>query len=819
MRSILPCSIRFCFLLSALVSVNAQPPAPAPILGPVSTGVGCIIQSDFTSNGHRNFETVVLQGSDLVHYWHDNGSVAYTWVRGQVITHAATGPGCLIQSDFKSGAHGNFEVIVPEGHNLVHYFHDNGNVANPWQRAQVISTAVSGPAVMIQSDFRSGGHGNFELVAIEGSNLVHYFHENDNVNKPWQRGQTISSHATSAGTIIQSDFRAGGHGNFEVLVREGTALVHYFHENDNVNKPWQRGQTVSNTAGGPAVLIQSDFTGGGHGNFEALTVEGGSLVHYFHENDNVNKPWQSAGVVDRGVVSVGGLIQSDFRSNGHGNFEATIFAGGLPSHFWKDNGNTANHWGSGQVIAPKTRSQKVCQLTGDTDFQNRAATSNRSQSRFSVAGTDLGYPFEFDGRLYFLFGDTGGSIPDGRDSIAFTRSTDPDTCPQLFWNADGGTFRRIAADGVSLAYFEVPTTGFSANGAMYVFVWTDHKDLGYKDAQGNEVFSNPLGHAALLRSDDAGRTFRLIWDRLGDNLIYLSAVVVNNADYPGLPESTGQGLLMFGSGKYRASSPYLAYLPIDQVEQKSQVKYFAGLDQFTQKPRWGGVADAAPLFIHNCLGELSVTYNTNMQDWLMTYNCGNPDGIVARASKNFDGPWSDPAVLFNAGADAGTCYFIHGDANCGPPTDPASPANGGPGGVYAPYVISRFTRAGEQTTTLYYTMSTWNPYQVVLMKSTLATPSPLPYGPDTCKAGFIWREAEPIDHVCVTAAEYSTAALENSQADAHRASNGGAYGLDTCAEGYVWRNAFVNDHVCVTSAARQEAANENALGPSRRAAP
>ena len=26
----------------------------------------------------------------------------------------------------------------------------------------------------------------------------------------------------------------------------------------------------------------------------------------------------------------------------------------------------------------------------------------------------------------------------------------------------------------------------------------------------------------------------------------------------------------------------------------------------------------------------------------------------------------------------------------------------------------------------------------------------LPYGPDTCKQGYVWRDARPGDHVCVT---------------------------------------------------------------------
>jgi hypothetical protein len=41
---------------------------------------------------------------------------------------------------------------------------------------------------------------------------------------------------------------------------------------------------------------------------------------------------------------------------------------------------------------------------------------NQSLSRYPVGGTDLGYPFEYRDSLYLLFGETGGSISDGRDS-------------------------------------------------------------------------------------------------------------------------------------------------------------------------------------------------------------------------------------------------------------------------------------------------------------------------------------------------------------------------------------------------------------------
>ena len=39
------------------------------------------------------------------------------------------------------------------------------------------------------------------------------------------------------------------------------------------------------------------------------------------------------------------------------------------------------------------------------------------------------------------------------------------------------------------------------------------------------------------------------------------------------------------------------------------------------------------------------------------------------------------------------------------------------GGEYGPYVMSRFTTETAGRCRLYYTMSTWNPYQVVVMQS------------------------------------------------------------------------------------------------------
>ncbi|WP_432932695.1 hypothetical protein ACQPZZ_15625 [Microbispora sp. CA-135349] len=89
------------------------------------------------------------------------------------------------------------------------------------------------------------------------------------------------------------------------------------------------------------------------------------------------------------------------------------------------------------------------------------------------------------------------------------------------------------------------------------------------------------------------------------------------------------------------------------------------------------------------------------------------------------------------------------------------------------------------------------------------------YGPDTCVSGYVWREARPSDHVCVTPAVRTQTAKDNSVRFS-RWTNG-AYGPHTCVTGYVWREAFTGDDVCVTPAVRQQVRNDNAAAAGRRA--
>lgn len=92
----------------------------------------------------------------------------------------------------------------------------------------------------------------------------------------------------------------------------------------------------------------------------------------------------------------------------------------------------------------------------------------------------------------------------------------------------------------------------------------------------------------------------------------------------------------------------------------------------------------------------------------------------------------------------------------------------------------------------------------------------LPYGEDTCKMGFVWRDAFVGDHACVTPETRAQAAADNAQADARRSPDGGPYGPNTCLQGYVWRDARPGDFVCVTPDVRAQATADNAATSSRR---
>jgi hypothetical protein len=86
-------------------------------------------------------------------------------------------------------------------------------------------------------------------------------------------------------------------------------------------------------------------------------------------------------------------------------------------------------------------------------------------------------------------------------------------------------------------------------------------------------------------------------------------------------------------------------------------------------------------------------------------------------------------------------------------------------------------------------------------------PAP-PYGPASCRQGFVWRNAFDGDVVCVTPARQTQVQAENANAGSTRA-GAGASGPNTCKNGFVWRAARPSDLVCVTIQSRAQVKSEN----------
>src|SRR5512135_3203370 len=149
-----------------------------------------------------------------------------------------------------------------------------------------------------------------------------------------------------------------------------------------------------------------------------------------------------------------------------------------------------------RIVYVDGSTQKVCQLVGEIDKEFNQPTFNQTETRYGLVGNDLGYSFEHDGKLFFLFGDSmitptfngrpnqlkdPPRLPDDNDAIAFTTDQSPDPCIKLsFIQYSNGAFKNpvvLNAQGqpaMALRVDEVPVAGVSAGGKMFVIFATDN---------------------------------------------------------------------------------------------------------------------------------------------------------------------------------------------------------------------------------------------------------------------------------------------------------------------------------------------------------
>jgi hypothetical protein len=338
---------------------------------------------------------------------------------------------------------------------------------------------------------------------------------------------------------------------------------------------------------------------------------------------------------------------------------------------------------------------------------------SRTFSRYKLEGTDLGNSFEHNGKVYFLFGDTMGVHGHALDSIGLTDAASPERGVRLDFLTDGkGQYMTIQPEGIKMGAFEVPVSGISLDGSMYVVVSTNHSEDRQTDRSVLTKFIQPSTFKPL-------RTI----SQLPEGRFVKMSMHFEEGNIKGLP-SGGPYVLIWGTGRYRKSDAYLSIVPKANLETGDGTLYFTGINS-SGLPVWSKKeSDSLAIVKNGTLGDLSVTWCRDLNLWLMNYDSRDPAGVEFSYSSTPWGPWSEPQIIFNMNRDKALGKFIH-DPKAVPDDGLSGPVigkgqknpNAVHGGAYAPYVVERWTNVRDNKLNVYYTLSTWNPYVVVLMRS------------------------------------------------------------------------------------------------------
>jgi hypothetical protein len=422
-------------------------------------------------------------------------------------------------------------------------------------------------------------------------------------------------------------------------------------------------------------------------------------------------------------------------------------------------------------------STKVCQLIGDTDWATGTPgtpTAAKTKSNFGLDGVDLGFPVDSSpGPLYFLFGD---ALPPGHPSNSIlsvppddalgstTRTAPPDstTCLdlQLITSAPKTFAHPTVHPTIQQGTFNVPSGGVFLDNTFYAFFWTDHcvfptalrpephtplrrpppSATCLETPENSSVGRSVLAEATSANPVDFNWTPREGWlfRNMPSGFVYASSAMPAPAQQSAVP--------VFGVARYRASIPYLAMAPRATFADPRTWSFFAGRDEghpiWLTRRQWESGHNEAGEWIpppgaeiykaepadERCVGEHSVTWNAPLQVWLLLYTC-LPWTVEARFAPEPWGPWSPPIIMLSAVQDSSlTCTLIQSDTGCPGLRDYWKLPTGTswPGTFYAPFVMDRFTQdvtppgpGQPKRATIYWLVSTWNPYVVVVMQSTL----------------------------------------------------------------------------------------------------
>lgn len=300
---------------------------------------------------------------------------------------------------------------------------------------------------------------------------------------------------------------------------------------------------------------------------------------------------------------------------------------------------------------------------------------NQTDVNYNVYGTDLGSMTLLGDQLFIAFGDTFGCCPpagggaggsDWRNNVvAYTSDLDP---------SDGITFDGMLTDDNGEArqvlrrlrddFTVIPTYAIGIGDRLYLH-YMAVKEWGTPGRW-------TLNRSGWAYSDDGGATWEqpddAIWP--GDTNFGQAALVVD-----------GDWLYVYGIHGGRFGGVALARVATDSVLDMDAYQYWDGSD-------WSDtLADAAEV-VPMPVGELSVAWNDYLGRWIMTYLDEPQRAIVIRDAPELTGPWSETQIVVSS--------------------------NDYPS-LYGAYLHP----AASSSDVIYFNMSQWGPYNVLLMRARL----------------------------------------------------------------------------------------------------
>src|SRR5829696_1051917 len=329
---------------------------------------------------------------------------------------------------------------------------------------------------------------------------------------------------------------------------------------------------------------------------------------------------------------------------------------------------------------------------------------NDTIKRFAVTGTDLGIMWDNGDpgghQVLMTFGDTYGycgvrgqqwrynmlfrtqdgalsntiSVPDGVVSNRYSGA--PMWAPGLAKQIINTTKWAPSETGI------IPTAGIAAGGAQYL------NFMSIKTWDANGAWTTNF--SAIAVSPDNGER----WGVYPDSVRPARPDAIPGARYVPGNENFQQGAFLkpgpgdpyiysFGTPAGRSGAAYIARVPAGSVPDLRRYEYWnSGNNSWVP-----GDPGAATAVIPGPVSEMSAQYNTYLKQYLVLYTNGAND-VVARTAPAPQGPWSPEQLLV--------------------------PSNQFPGGIYGPFLHPWST--GRE---LYYNLSLWSAYNVMLMKTVL----------------------------------------------------------------------------------------------------